>query len=108
MKASDSTDDEASLNMLAMLPGAGSDTTSAMMQLFFKTMALHPEKVALANAGSLPFLHPHLLSDMISELERVVVGPVRLPVYEDAQNLPYIRALIKEVHRWAPIAVVGM
>lgn len=42
--------------MLAMLLGAGSDTTSAMMQLFFKAMALHPEKVDLAHAGKLPVL----------------------------------------------------
>ncbi|PMD52697.1 cytochrome P450, partial [Hyaloscypha bicolor E] len=90
-KGSDSADDEVSMNMLAMLLGAGSDTTSAMMQLFFKSMALHPEKVAMAHA----------------ELDNVV-GSKRLPVYEDAQNLPYICALIKEVHRWAPIAVVGI
>jgi hypothetical protein len=44
---------------------------------------------------------------MILELDNVV-GSERLPVYEDAQSLPYICALIKEVHRWAPIAVVGM
>ncbi|KAF8856409.1 cytochrome P450 [Acephala macrosclerotiorum] len=90
-KGSDGFDNEAHMNMLAMLLGAGSDTTSAMMQLFLKTMALHPEKVAIAHA----------------ELDRVVGGD-RLPAYEDAQNLPYIRALIKEVHRWAPIAVVGI
>jgi cytochrome P450 len=37
-----------------------------------------------------------------------VVGPSRLPTWEDEQNLPYIRALIKEVHRWAPIGSLGV
>jgi cytochrome P450 len=61
-KGSDIADDEVSMNMLAMLLGAGSDTTSAMMQLFFKSMALHPEKVAMAHAGISPCLRPQFLS----------------------------------------------
>jgi cytochrome P450 len=41
------------------------------------------------------------------ELDRVV-GPSRLPTWADEQNLPYVRALIKEVHRWAPIGSLGI
>lgn len=38
----------------------------------------------------------------------LVVGKFRLPDWEDERSLPYLRALIKEVHRWAPIASVGV
>lgn len=40
-----------------------------------------------------------------AELDRVV-GPSRLPTWHDEANLPYIRALIKEMHRWAPIGSI--
>lgn len=35
-----------------------------------------------------------------------MIGPSRLPGYEDQPNLPYIRCLIKEMHRWAPIGAI--
>lgn len=41
------------------------------------------------------------------ELDRVV-GPDRLPSWDDEPNLPYVRSLIKEVHRWAPIGSLGV
>ena len=41
------------------------------------------------------------------ELDRVV-GPDRLPDWGDEGKLPYVRALIKEVHRWAPIGSLGI
>lgn len=37
-----------------------------------------------------------------------VVGPGRLPGWDDEVNLPYVCALIKEVHRWAPIGSLGV
>lgn len=36
-----------------------------------------------------------------------VLGPTRLPGWDDECSLPYIRALIKEVHRWGPIGSLG-
>ncbi|KAL8929255.1 MAG: hypothetical protein Q9208_001338 [Pyrenodesmia sp. 3 TL-2023] len=83
-------DEEAILNILAMLLGAGSDTTSAALQTFFKIMALHPDAVTTVQA----------------ELD-AVVGSERLPSWEDWKDLPHLRALIMEVHRWAPIAIIG-
>ncbi|KAJ2989358.1 hypothetical protein NUW58_g3507 [Xylaria curta] len=77
-------DDEKAMNILAMLIGAGADTTSSVLQSFFKVMALNPDAARTAR----------------EELDRVV-GPSRLPTWRDEVNLPYIRALIKEVHRWA-------
>jgi cytochrome P450 len=44
---------------------------------------------------------------MVIELDRVV-GADRLPTWDDEQNLPYLRALIKEVHRWAPITSLSV
>jgi cytochrome P450 len=83
-------DDEEAMNILAMLIGAGSDTTSSVLQTFFKVMALHPAAVSMAQA----------------ELDNVV-GIDRLPSWHDEDHLPYLRALIKEVHRWAPIGNLG-
>lgn len=40
------------------------------------------------------------VADTILELDRVV-GEGRLPAWVDEMSLPYVRALIKEVHRWA-------
>lgn len=47
-------DDGLVLGVLAMLIGAGSDTTSTVLQNFFKIIALHPEVVAAAQEGLLP------------------------------------------------------
>lgn len=37
-----------------------------------------------------------------------MIGNSRLPNWEDERSLPYVRALIKEVHRWAPIGSLGI
>ncbi|KAF2012756.1 cytochrome P450 [Aaosphaeria arxii CBS 175.79] len=84
-------DDEQLRGVLAMIIGAGSDTTGSVIQSFFKVMALYPEVVAQAQ----------------QELDEVV-GRSRLPSLEDQPNLPYIRAVIKEVRRWAPIGCIGI
>ncbi|KAJ5375883.1 cytochrome P450 [Penicillium cosmopolitanum] len=83
--------DERACDILAMLTGAGADTTSSSLQSFFKVMALHPEVALKAQA----------------ELDSVV-GQDRLPTWEDEQKLSYVRAIIKEVHRWAPIGSLGV
>ena len=43
----------------------------------------------------------------MAELDRVV-GASRLPEWNDEMALPYVRAVIKEVHRWAPIGNLGV
>ncbi len=48
----------------------------------------------------------HEVNYITVELDRVV-GSSRLPTWEDEINLPYLRATIKEMHRWAPIASLG-
>ena len=37
----------------------------------------------------------------------LVVGPDRLPTFDDLRNLPYIRAIVAETLRWRPVAVLG-
>lgn len=90
-----------------MLIGAGSDTTSTVLQNFFKVMALHPHVTASAQKGSQCLRRPQsLIYSSCAELD-TVVGRSRLPVWADQMDLPYCRALIKEVHRWAPIGSLG-
>jgi len=40
--------------------------------------------------------HPRVVKKGHEELDRVV-GPSRLPTFEDEKNLPYIRAIVTEV-----------
>lgn len=51
-------DDEKAINILAMLIGAGADTTSSVLQSFFKVMAMNPRCVKAAQEGmENPSLH---------------------------------------------------
>jgi len=36
------------------------------------------------------------------------IAPNRLPTLDDYDSLPYIRAMIKEIIRWAPVAPLGL
>jgi cytochrome P450 len=71
--------------------GAGSDTSSATMTTFILAMTVFGDKV-------IPKAH--------EELDRVV-GRNRSPTWTDEENLPYIRAVVKETFRWRPVAVLG-
>ena len=37
-----------------------------------------------------------------------VVGPDRLPEYEDQDSLPYLRAVMKECLRWRAVVPLGL
>ena len=37
-----------------------------------------------------------------------VVGPNRLPEYEDEPSLPYLRAVVKECLRWRSVVPLGI
>ena len=69
----------------------GSHTSRMMMEIFVMTSILHPATVAKAQ----------------QELDSVV-GPDRLPTFEDMDKLPYISAFISEVLRWRQIAPLGV
>ncbi|KAL6700185.1 cytochrome P450 [Trichoderma pleuroticola] len=83
--------DKLTVDILKAIIVVGSETTSSMMQSFIKVLAMNPEAQKKAQ----------------EELDRVV-GHSRLPTWEDSPNLPYIRALIKELHRFAPLFYVGL
>ncbi|KAJ9633607.1 hypothetical protein H2204_006813 [Knufia peltigerae] len=67
--------------------GAGSDTTATSLLFVILACLSHPGAVQKAH----------------EELDRVV-GQDRFPTWEDEAQLPYIRAVIKEQHRWRTIA----
>jgi cytochrome P450 len=74
----------------ASLFGAGSDTTASTLCTAFLALVTHPETLRAAH----------------EELD-AVIGSERTPTFDDESRLPYIRALVKEVLRWRPVAVLG-
>ncbi|QRV80981.1 cytochrome P450 family protein [Ceratobasidium sp. AG-Ba] len=51
--------------------------------------------------------HPNAQRKAHEELDRII-GSARMPLLEDLSQLPYIQAIIREVHRWRPIAPAGV
>ncbi|KAK6853248.1 hypothetical protein PG995_010060 [Apiospora arundinis] len=74
----------------ATLLEAGYDTTANTIMGFMQAMILYPGAQKTAQ----------------EELDRVCGG--KMPTIDDAPNLPYIRAIIKETFRWMPTAILGM
>ncbi|KAI0133712.1 cytochrome P450 [Xylariales sp. AK1849] len=74
----------------ASLFGAGSDTTASTLCSAVLAFVTHPDAVRSAQ----------------KELD-TVVGPDRSPTFADQPELPYVSALVKEVLRWRPVAVLG-
>ncbi|CAJ2502503.1 Uu.00g098970.m01.CDS01 [Anthostomella pinea] len=69
---------------------AGADTTSAQLVGFVQAMLLFPEVQKKAQA------------------EIVRVCGDRMPTMDDEMDLQYIRACMKETHRWMPTAILGI
>ncbi|KAF9549831.1 cytochrome P450 [Agrocybe pediades] len=70
---------------------AGVGSTLAVLDVFFLAMLHYPEVMKKAQA----------------EIDSVV-GQGRLPEFEDADSLPYVKAIVKETLRWKPIAPHGV
>ncbi|KAJ3557356.1 hypothetical protein NM688_g1517 [Phlebia brevispora] len=70
---------------------AGAETTSTTAEMFILFM----------------LMHPHILKKAQEEMDRVV-GPDRLPTFEDEPNLPYVVACIKETMRRRPVIPMGV
>jgi cytochrome P450 len=70
---------------------AGSETTFAALDFFLNFATLNP----------------HVVKKAQEEVDRVV-GSDRYPTWEDEENLPYIRAIIKELLRMRPPNKVGI
>lgn len=69
----------------------GADTTVSSLMTFFLAMTLFPEVQKKAQ----------------EELDNVIGGS-RLPVTADREKLPYIEAVVKETHRWHPVAPMAL
>lgn len=69
----------------------GADTTVSSLMTFFLAMTLYPDIQITAQV----------------ELDRVLGGS-RLPGSADRPNLPYIEAIIRETHRWHPVAPMAL
>lgn len=47
-------------------------------------------------------IYPDVMKKAQEELDRVV-GRDRVPTFDDKANLPYFRAMVKEILRWRPV-----
>ncbi|THH29812.1 hypothetical protein EUX98_g4360 [Antrodiella citrinella] len=83
--------DETARNVAVLAYGAGADTTTSSCESFLLAIALFPEVQMKAQ----------------SELDRVI-GPHRLPEFDDLENLPYVRAVVMETIRWIPVSPSGI
>lgn len=52
-------------------------------------------------------LYPDVQKKAQAELDKVI-GPTRLPEYEDLEHLTYVRAVTKETLRWMPVLPFGV
>jgi cytochrome P450 len=84
------SDDEGAY-VIGTLFEAGSGTTAAAMMNFLLAMIRHPSSLAALQ----------------KELDEVVGGE-RLPGFEDMENLPRVRAVVKETLRWRPVTAGGV
>ncbi|KAJ7822103.1 cytochrome P450 [Mycena olivaceomarginata] len=71
--------------------GAGVETSAGSLSSFM---------LACAAFG------PSFIPKAQKELD-AVVGPDRMPTFEDFEELPFIRAIVNETLRWRPVAVLG-
>lgn len=51
-------------------------------------------------------INPEVQCKAQSEIDKVV-GSSRLPTFNDRDDLVYLDAVLKEVHRWNPVANLG-
>jgi hypothetical protein len=52
-------------------------------------------------------LYPDAQKKAQEEIDKVI-GPDRLPNFEDRHSLPFVEAFCREVYRWHPLIPLGM
>ncbi|KAJ7123607.1 cytochrome P450 [Mycena epipterygia] len=77
--------------LAATLYSGGAETSSAVLAWFLFVMLSFPKVMRQAQ----------------EELD-TVIGRSRMPTFADYNNLPYLRALVKETLRWMPLAPIGL
>jgi len=70
---------------------AAADTSVSALASFFLAMAIHPDIQKKAQ----------------NEID-TIIGPHRLPGFEDRPSLPFVEALYREVMRWKPALPLGI
>ncbi|KAF8876786.1 cytochrome P450 [Gymnopilus junonius] len=87
------TDEEAMTieRIAATVYSAGADTAISATKSFFYAMATFPEFQKKAQV----------------EIDRII-GPERLPEYNDRESLPYVEAMYRELFRWRPPGPLGV
>ncbi|KAJ3533544.1 hypothetical protein NMY22_g7294 [Coprinellus aureogranulatus] len=78
-------------NVASILYFAGSETTQGSGLTFILAMGLHPDIQKRAQ----------------QEIDRVV-GPNRLPTFDDRPNLVYVNAVLQELFRWHQLGPLGL
>jgi Cytochrome P450 len=84
-------------------------------RLLFSQLLEYPNTLTMTCLQTVNMLHTFILAMVLSpEVQKkaqaeldAVVGPNRLPEFEDRNNLPYINALCKEILRWHPLLPLG-
>nr|QQO98481.1 FrzL [Cladobotryum sp.] len=71
------------------------------------TEATHSGSMVLGVFIMANILHPDAVRWVQEEIDRVI-GPDRLPSFDDMAKLPYLNAYLLEVMRWRPITPGGM
>ncbi|KAJ6460518.1 cytochrome P450 [Mycena sanguinolenta] len=84
-------DEKESAWAAASVYAAGADTTSLVLEWFLFAILSFPEVQRRAQ----------------TELD-AMIGRSRMPTFADYNSLPYLRALIKETLRWAPVGPIGI
>ncbi|KAJ7445976.1 cytochrome P450 [Mycena galericulata] len=79
-------DREMTGNLAAILIEGGSDTTSSYLSTLILALVAYPDAQKKAH----------------EEIDRVA-GEQRMPTLDDLEHMPYIRAMILEVHRFRPV-----
>ncbi|KAI0088548.1 cytochrome P450 [Irpex rosettiformis] len=77
--------------LAAIMVSAGAETTSTTMFNFMLAMTLYPDVMRRAQA----------------EID-AVVGRERVPTFDDKENLPFIRVMVRETLRWRPVGPLAV
>jgi len=78
-------------NTSSVAYGAGSDTTSAGLDVFVLAMVLYPE-----------------IQRRAQKEINAVVGSDRLPEFSDRASLPFVEAVLRETLRWHTVVPLGL
>lgn len=92
------------------LHAGGADTVSVLLTVFVLVKITDSRHLQTVSAMTAFFLlmskFPSVQQRAQAEISRII-GNERLPNWGDQDNLPYVRALIQEILRWATVAPLG-